>query len=221
MKLLVVRILCVLDGEKKVVNVLICIFAVGSLALWLADYSFPPVEQTKLLLGMIAVWFVGAAILSWAKKNDDGDDTDSFFPKKLYLAIAFVPWLVCAVVVANAVVDSSTASAHTTSVTKRSTGRYGSSVNVASWGSEGNTGRVPVSDSCYNLLTPGKNITVVEKDGPLGIHWIAGIAECSRSGESRRSIYRIGIGGAEDLTGSHASSGNKSPVQESCREVVL
>jgi hypothetical protein len=65
-------------------------------------------------------------------------------------------------------------------VTTRSTGRSGSSVNVTSWNSEGKTIRIPVNYGCYNRLLPGKSITVIEKDGAFGMHWIAGIAECSR-----------------------------------------
>ena len=162
-------------------KVLIGIFAVGCLGLWLADYSYPPVQQTRFVLGMVFVWFVGASILGWAEKNDDDDTSDSYYPKKQYLVIAFVPWLACAVVVANALMDSSsTGSAHTTAVTTRSTGRSGSSVSVASWNAEGKTIRIPVNDGCYNRLPPGKSITVIEKDGAFGMHWIAGIAECSR-----------------------------------------
>jgi hypothetical protein len=53
-------------------------------------------------------------------------------------------------------------------------------VKVVSWGADGKTRRIPVSDGCYAVLTPGSDITVLEKDGALGMHWIAGIAECSR-----------------------------------------
>lgn len=161
-------------------TVLITIFVAGSLAFWFADYAFPPVEQTRLLVGVVVVWFVGGAILSWGKKNDDGDDADSYYPKKQYIAIALVPWLTCAAVLANALVDSSGASAHATTVVSRSRGRYGSSVSVISWRPGSQTIRIPVNGGCYNQLPPGKMITVMEKDGAFGIHWVSSIAECSQ-----------------------------------------
>jgi hypothetical protein len=160
------------------VTVLIGIFVVGSLGLWIADHSFPPVEQTILLVGMFVLWLVGGSILAWGKKNDDGNP-DSDCPKKLYLIVTLIPWLACAVVVANAALDSSTASVHTTMVASRSPGRYGSTVDVVSWSSRGITKRIPVNDACYNLLTPGTNVVVNEKRGALGIRWVASIAGCS------------------------------------------
>src|SRR6202040_359073 len=40
------------------------------------------------------------------------------------------------------------------------------------------------------------------------------------SGESRRSIHRIGTGRAEDLTGSHVRAETSPLCKSSCREVV-
>ena len=167
---------------------LIGIFAVGCLGLWLADYSYPPVEQTRFFLGMIVLWFVGASILGWATQNDDDDNSNSHIPRKGYLVIAFIPWVACAAAVANAVMDSSAAVSHSTKVESRYKGRNLTEVKVVSWGADGKTRRIPVNDGCYAVLTPGSNMTVLEKDGALGMHWIAGIAECSRQSISKSPV---------------------------------
>ena len=168
-----------MDG-KKLVTLLMGIFIAGCLATWLATDSFPPVQETSFVVGMIVFSFVGATILNGAKKNDDGEDTDSSLPKKSYLLVAFSPWLAFLAIVTNAVADSSAASSHATTVMTRSTGHYRSNVNLASWESAGETNAIPVKKSCYDRLTPGRKVTVIERDGALGIQWIVGIAECSR-----------------------------------------
>jgi hypothetical protein len=168
----------VVRGEQSEMKLLIFLFAAGCLSLWLADYSFPITEQTKFLVGMFTLWFVGVAILGWAKKNGDGNNFDSHSLTKLYYLIVFIPWIVCAALVANALMDSSTPIAHMTSVTTRFTGKSGPSVSVRSWSSTGKTIRIPVDGGCYNRLSLGENVTVMEQHGALGMLWISSIAEC-------------------------------------------
>jgi hypothetical protein len=162
------------------VNALIGIFACGTLALFLANDAFRPVERSAVILILSVIWFAGASILAWAKKNDDGDDADSYWPRKRYLAVSFLPWLMCAVISANAILDSSAAMPHRTLVVARSKGRYGSSITVRSWRAGHLTESISVSGLCYETNSVDTPVTVTEKNGALGMHWINEVSGCSR-----------------------------------------
>jgi len=162
------------------VSLVIGIFVCGTLVLFLSNNAFSPLEQNAVTLGLVVIWFAGASVLTWAKKNDDGDDSDSYWPRKRYLAIGFLPWVLSAVISANAILDSSEALPHRAVVVDRSRGRYSSSLKVQSWRSSHGTESISVNRACYEASTVGAQIIVTEKNGALGIHWITAVSGCSR-----------------------------------------
>ncbi len=131
-------------------KILVGIFVTGSMALFLANRAFTPVSEDAVLLSMIPLWFIGAGVLQWATKRDDGNDTDSYYPQKRYFALVCLPWLFSAVLCSNAMADSSPPAVHKTIVRSGSKGRYGSDLKVESWRPSHGAETMLVDGSCCN-----------------------------------------------------------------------
>jgi hypothetical protein len=66
-----------------------------------------------------------------------------------------------------------------TTVSAQSGFKSGYNVDLGSWLSPNESIKIPHSEACWSWRRPGETVTVMEKIGSLGIHWIAGIAESS------------------------------------------
>lgn len=159
-------------------NILIAIFAVGSVALFESIQTFPPIWYDELTWTLLVVWLAGSMILAAAKKYDDNEESDSYLPRKRYIAIALVPWLISAGIYANAVFDRSSPVAYRTTVISRSKGRYGSDVRVSPFLQSHGARVIPVRFSCFDALMPGTEVYVQIKRGAIQVPWIAGVSSC-------------------------------------------
>lgn len=156
-------------------KVLIFVFASGMLTVFLVGRAFPPLIYDTLLWGWAAIWFMGASVLGWAMNNDDGDDTDSYYPKRPYIAIAFLPWALAAVLYANAALDSSAPIEHPAVALSRSQGRWGTDIRVSSMWQNHGAFTIPIEAQQYDSLPPGTAVEVMVRRGALSISWIAAV----------------------------------------------
>jgi hypothetical protein len=154
-------------------KILIFVFAIGGLIVFIVSGAFPPIGYDALVFGSAAVWLIGTAVLGWAAKNDDGDDTDSYYPKKRYMAIAFLPWAVGALLYVNGALDSSAAIEYPAVVLSHSKGRYGTDIRVSPlWPNHGAV-TIPIEAYRYDSMQPGTPVQVLVRRGALSISWIS------------------------------------------------
>lgn len=159
--------------------ILLLIFFAGAFFLSATQDRVPLVARNS---GTIVVWcltIVGAIVLAWLPRKDP---TFNGQVRGRYLPVALVPWIALALLVANALGDSSPAVLRVAVVRsrfsvqhRRGTQDY---VEVPSWNQSGRLLEVPVTHECYDKLATADVVTILEKRGVFRFAWIAGIAEC-------------------------------------------
>ncbi|HXJ16280.1 MAG TPA: hypothetical protein VNM68_03685 [Candidatus Polarisedimenticolia bacterium] len=152
----------------------------GGLASWFAINSYRPLDQTLAYALLGVTLLAGVAVLGWAAKYDNADDSDSYAPKPRYIAVSSVLWLFALAVFLNALLDRSAPAQHPTTVVSKREGTFGQSVTVNSWRQGRRVESIPVDSRIYPKLPESGSIVVSVKPGLLGIPWVSGFEHVYR-----------------------------------------
>jgi hypothetical protein len=156
------------------------VFVSGGLAFWWAIYSYRPLDQTLAFVILGLTLFLGVAVLAWAARYDNSNDSASYAPKPRYIVASSLLWLFALALFLNALLDRSAPALHPTKVVSKRERAFGQSVTVTSWRQGRSVESIPVdSRICLELPQRG-SIIVSVKPGLLGIPWVSGFEHLYR-----------------------------------------
>ncbi len=152
------------------------LFLLGSMAFVAATYRFPPLEIDGMLVFCGVVFFVGLGLAVWVERGALRGDQIAI-RKRLFMTLVPVPWLLAALLVVNAKLDTGPVHDYRTRVV----GKFSMAAMVptrrlvvVSWREGHRFERVPVSREEYSRFEVGQKV-VVEIHPGIGIPWVGGV----------------------------------------------
>jgi hypothetical protein len=152
------------------------LFLLGSMAFVAATYRFPPLEIDGMLVFCGVVFFSGLGLAVWVERGALRGNQIAI-RKRVFMTLVPVPWLLAALLVVNAKLDTGPVHDYQTRVV----GKFSMAAMVptrrlvvVSWRPGHRFERVPVSGEEYSRFEVGQNVVVKIHPG-IGIPWVGGV----------------------------------------------
>jgi len=154
------------------------IFLLGALAFVVASNRYPPLELDGILIFIGVLFFVTLGIAMWLERRAlHHAEVEAL--KRVYYGLIPIPWLLSALLLANAAADTARPKVIDTHVVGKFAMRGPVATRrlvVTSWRGGHRVERLPVDGGDFDRFSTGDAIEVKVGEGLVGIPWISGVS---------------------------------------------
>jgi hypothetical protein len=154
------------------------IFLLGALAAVAASVRYPALDLDGILIFIGILFFLTLALAVWVERRALRHlEVEAL--KRVYYGLVPLPWLLAALLLGNAALDTGPPHLEVTRVVGKFAMRGPIPTRrlvVTSWREGHRIERIPVGASDFDRFSDGDMIEVKIKDGLVGIPWVGGVS---------------------------------------------